>query len=334
MKALLYEGARQMRYQEVLAPVSDLDADEVKIKVEAACICGSDMHAWAGHDERRPAPLILGHEVAGIVLDGALAGKRVTVNPLVTCGTCSDCKAGRTNLCQARQILSMPPRQGAFGEYLVVAQRNLVEIPADFPVWKAAMCEPIACGVHAVRVGLEALRSSLDQSRALILGGGAIGLGMALVLRAKGCKQITIFEPNPIRGAYIEAQEGFCIAATPDDLYAQDGGWHLIMDAHGSTASRTMASQMVRPGGVIILTGLADSGGGLDTRRMTLQEITVIGTYTYSAEDFLETAEAMFQGAFGDLDWPERRSLAQGAQAFHDIEQGLVRAPKVILEPA
>jgi threonine dehydrogenase-like Zn-dependent dehydrogenase len=89
---------------------------ECLVRVEAVGICGSDMHAYLGHDERRPAPLILGHEAAGVVVDGPLQGKRVTVNPLATCGKCRACLSGRNNLCPNRQILSMVPRQGAFAE--------------------------------------------------------------------------------------------------------------------------------------------------------------------------------------------------------------------------
>ncbi|MCE8442500.1 alcohol dehydrogenase catalytic domain-containing protein, partial [Rhodovulum sulfidophilum] len=109
MKALIYTGPRLLELREL--PDPEPGPGEALIRVEAAGICGSDMHAWAGHDDRRPAPLILGHEAAGIVVSappgGPVAGSRVTVNPLVTCGHCRFCRAGRDNLCETRQILSM-----------------------------------------------------------------------------------------------------------------------------------------------------------------------------------------------------------------------------------
>ena len=74
------------------------------------------MHAYLGHDDRRPAPLILGHEAAGDVIEGPLKGTRVTINPLVTCQKCKECKSNRSNLCGKRQIISMQPREGAFAE--------------------------------------------------------------------------------------------------------------------------------------------------------------------------------------------------------------------------
>ena len=79
--------------------------------------------------------------------------------------------------------------------------------------------------------------------------------------------------------------------------------------------------------------GLGEDIGGLDIRRMTLQEITFIGTYTYTAADFRQTAQAIFDGRLGPLDWVEERALSDGAQAFRDIRSGAVAAPKIILRP-
>ena len=107
MKALVYTGVETLEYREVPQPVPG--AGEELIQVMASGICGSDMHAYLGHDDRRPAPLILGHEAAGFVMGGPDDGRRVTINPLVTCNNCPACISGRTNLCTKRQIISMPP---------------------------------------------------------------------------------------------------------------------------------------------------------------------------------------------------------------------------------
>ena len=143
MKALVYTGPETLDYRETPNPEPGRDA---LIRVAHVGICGSDMHAWAGHDERRPAPLILGHEVAGTVVDGPGAGARVAVNPLVTCGACEECGAGQDNLCATRQIISMPPRDGAFAEMLAMPHGNLIPIPDGAPTEKAALTEPLACG--------------------------------------------------------------------------------------------------------------------------------------------------------------------------------------------
>ena len=105
MKALVYTGPNSLAFRDEPDPVPG--NDEVVVRVEAVGICGSDMHAYHGHDSRRPAPLILGHEAAGRIATGPKAGRRVTVNPLVTCGACDVCQDGRSHLCASRQILSM-----------------------------------------------------------------------------------------------------------------------------------------------------------------------------------------------------------------------------------
>ena len=110
MKALVYTGVQEMTWRDEPEPI--VNRGEVEVIVDAVGICGSDMHAYHGHDERRPAPLILGHEASGRATSGRYKGKRVVFNPLVTCGTCDDCLGGRSNLCGKREIISMAPRQG------------------------------------------------------------------------------------------------------------------------------------------------------------------------------------------------------------------------------
>ena len=328
MKALVYTGPEGLDYRDAPDPQPGLDA---LIRVAHVGICGSDMHAYLGHDERRPAPLILGHEAAGEILVGPGQGSRVTVNPLVTCGECEDCRAGRENLCAKRQIISMPPREGAFAEMIAMPPGNLVTIPDGVPTEKAALAEPIACGWHAVRLAKRALNRPLDKARCLVLGGGAIGFGAALVLRAQGAGEITLAETNPARREIVAREDG--IRAVDPSAGETPTGVDLVIDGVGFEATRAAASAAVRPGGAILHIGLGSAAGGLDIRRMTLQEITFIGTYTYSAQDFRDTAAAIFDGSLGALDWPEIRPLAEGARAFADIKAGRAAAPKIILTP-
>jgi threonine dehydrogenase-like Zn-dependent dehydrogenase len=84
---------------------------------------------------------------------------------------------------------------------------------------------------------------------------------------------------------------------------------------------------------VIAHVGLGEDTGGLDIRRMTLQEITFIGTYTYTAQDFRDTAAAIFDGRLGALDWCRHRPLSEGAAAFAELRRGAVAEPKIILDP-
>lgn len=328
MKALVYTGVETLSYRDVPDPVPQ--AGEWLLRVDAVGICGSDMHAFLGHDERRPAPLILGHEVAATVVDGGPKGMRVTVNPLVTCGTCRACVSGRDNLCPDRQIISMQPREGGFAQMLAMPEGNLVAVPDHVSPEKAALAEPLACGWHGSRLGLQALGGP-HGVRALVIGGGAIGLGSALSLKAQGVEQVTLVEPNGQRRAFLNERCGQN-AVAPDDLRAAVQ-FDLVIDGVGYEATRAQASAVVRPGGVIIHIGLGSGTGGLDIRRITLQEISFIGTYTYTAQDFRDTAQAIFEGRLGSLDWMAQMPLGEGQSAFDALRAGTVAEPKIILKP-
>jgi threonine dehydrogenase-like Zn-dependent dehydrogenase len=324
MKALVYDGVETLNYRDMPDPVAGSDTH--LIKIEAVGICGSDMHAYLGHDARRPAPLILGHEAAGTIVGGAQNGRRVTVNPLVSCGTCAACKAGRENICPDRQIISMPPREGAFAQYVAMPDSNLVTVPDAIPMDKAALAEPLAVSWHTARLALEALHPSMER-RALVIGGGAIGLAAALALKAMGAHDVTIAEPNDARRAFLAETCGQATMANAS------GSFETVIDAVGYGATRASASACVMPGGVIAHVGLGDSAEGFDVRYATLQEVTFIGTYTYTMQDFRDTAQAIFDGKLGPLDWTEKRALSDGFQAFKDLRTGKVAAPKIILDP-
>lgn len=326
MKALTYTGTRTLEFGD--QPTPNIKTGEALVRVDSCGICGSDMHAWAGHDERRLAPLILGHEVAGVVEQGNLVGARVTVNPLASCGTCLHCTNGRANLCGRRTILSMPPRQGGFAQYIVTPEENMVVVPGDVALAKASLAEPLACGWHGVRLGLRALDTSLSRAPVLVIGGGAIGVGAALSLRAQGIYDIVLVEPNEGRRARIIETTDLNVVIDASG-YANSFG--LVIDGVGYASTRALAFSAVSAGGVIAHIGLGDREGGVDVRRATLQEITFIGTYTYTPDDFRATTHAIFDGRMGTLDWIEQQSLENGAAAFEQIANGRALSPKIVL---
>ncbi|HRK23528.1 MAG TPA: alcohol dehydrogenase catalytic domain-containing protein [Beijerinckiaceae bacterium] len=329
MKALVYTGPNSLAYRDEPDPVPQ--AGEVLVRIEAVGICGSDMHAYHGHDSRRPAPLILGHEAAGRIVGGARDGERVTINPLVVDPACPYAIEGRWHLSPTRQIISMPPRPGAFAEYVRVPAPNAVAVPATMPITHAALAEPVAVSWHAVRIGMQQLHQPLACCRVVVLGGGAIGLAAAIVARHFGAKDIRIAETNPLRTRLIETEEGFTVYAPGSAGAPADNTIDLVIDAVGANATRAAASAMVRPGGVIVHAGLLPGAEGLDIRKITLQEIIVTGTYCYTPVDFHQTIAALASGALGSLTWFAERPLADGAQAFRDIDAGVASAPKIVL---
>ncbi len=327
MKALVYTGPESMEYRD--EPDPEPKAGEALLRVDRVGICGSDMHGYLGHDDRRPPPLILGHEAAGVITGGPRDGERVAVNPLVPCGECRFCKAGAEHICPDRQLISIKPRQGAFAEQLVMPDENLFSIPDTMTFKEAALTEPLSVCWHAAKLGLR-LVDGLGTHTALVIGGGAIGLGTALCLKALGVDDVTIAEPNDARRAYLEDT---CGQKTVQSADALSGDVDLVADAVGYDVTRETATARVRPGGVVVHIGLGGGSAGLDIRRMTLQEVVVAGSYCYTKAEFRETIEAMAEGRLGALDWGEERALADGYGAFQDIRDGRVAAPKIILVP-
>ena len=333
MKALVYKGPHTIELDDV-ADASTLAPSDVIVRVAACGICGSDMHAYHGADERRPPPLILGHEASGTIAAGPAAGRRVTINPLISCGRCNDCYTGRANICAQRSILSLMPRPGALAEFVAVPIENTVEI-RDETAWQtAALAEPFAVSYHAVNLGQRALHRPLAAASVGVIGGGAIGLAAAQILRSRGARSVLLSEPSAPRRAMVARLD----AVTPYDPSndAERPGaasLDLVIDAYGGAGSRAEASRLVRPGGAIIHIGLASGEGGLDIRKLTLQEVTFIGTYTYTMAEFRETVAGLETGQFGAIPWTECRPLAEGKSAFADLDSGTLEPAKIILTP-
>lgn len=329
MRALVYVGPHDLVVQDEPDPLPV--GGEALVRVEAVGICGSDMHAYHGHDDRRPAPLILGHEAAGRALSGPLAGRRVAVNPLVVDPACPFALEGRPHLSPSRQIISMPPRAGAFAELVRIPNENLVPIPDNLDIARASLAEPLAVALHAARRGLALLFGSVGEARCVVLGGGAIGLACGLVLAMEAAGAVQVGESSAARRRTLE-RSGLA-AYDPAAGEPDAGSADLVIDAVGAVSTRAAASRLVRPGGVIVHAGLLPGLEGFDVRRITLQEITVTGTYCYTPHDFRRTVEAMVAGRLGALDWFEERPLADGARAFADIDAGTVAAAKIVLRP-
>jgi 2-desacetyl-2-hydroxyethyl bacteriochlorophyllide A dehydrogenase len=329
MKALVYTGPNALVFRDEPEPVPG--PDELLVRVEAVGICGSDMHAYHGHDARRPPPLILGHEAAGRIVGGSRDGERVTVNPLVVDPACPYAREGRWHLSPTRQIISMPPRPGAFAELLRIPERNLVAIPETMPIEQAALAEPVAVAWHAVRIGMERLHQPLAACRVVVLGGGAIGLACALVARRFGAATVAVGETNPLRRRTLAAEPGIEAYQPGESGQPAPDSADLVIDAVGAAATRAAACAMVRPGGVIVHVGLLPGSEGIDIRKITLQEITLCGVYCYTPADFINTVSALAKGELGALGWTQQRPLEEGAAAFRALDAGDTAAAKIVL---
>jgi 2-desacetyl-2-hydroxyethyl bacteriochlorophyllide A dehydrogenase len=333
MKALVYTQPNEVQLQERPRPA--LVAGEVVLRIEAVGICGSDMHAWHGHDPRRQPGLVLGHEFVGRVEESAApgfaVGTRFTGNPLITCDRCNYCVQGRNNLCSERTMLGMT-RPGAFAEFMSIPAASLIAMPQDLPARAAALTEPAATAWHAIHLTMRALTRPIHECRVLVIGGGAIGMLSALLLRHLGVHHVVLAELNALRRDAVAKHAG-CDTIDPRQSAPADNSFDVVIDAVGAKATRTQAFAAIQAGGVVMHVGLQDWASEIDMRKLTLAEISLLGTYTYTTADLRATVAALAQGALGDLAWVEERALADGPQAFVDLDQGRCAAAKVILIP-
>ena len=333
MYALVYTGTQELVYREEKNPKT-INGESI-VKVSASGICGSDMHAYHGKDNRRVPPLILGHEISGTIDKGKFAGKKVILNPLITCGECDYCSNGKEHLCNKRIILGMNKpieRQGGFAEYVSIPDKNIYELPKNLEMKEAPIAEPTAVALHAVELIEKELFKPIKKSRILVIGGGAIGLLVGLILsKIKNCKEIVISDPNEKRlsacSKYLDAE-----TVKPDNKSIGENCFDAVFDTVGMEITRQQAIKTVKPGGAIIHAGLTEPSGSFNFRKATLQEITFIGTYCYTKKDFEKTLNILSSKKIGSLEWIEYRKLKDGIEAFKQIHDGTCIAPKIILQ--
>ena len=220
MKALVYTDHETLIYRNE-NDATPKDGEEL-IKVNASGICGSDMHAYHGLDDRRIPPLILGHEISGI---NQKDNSSVVINPLITCMKCQDCQDGREHICSDRSLLGMTKpvaRAGGFAEFVTAPSENIFSVPLSANLQNLSLTEPTAVAFHAVKIAEQVSFKNIKEAKILIIGGGAIGLLVALVLKAKNAEKITIVDTNIKRLNVCKTASSYEVAL-PDDY---SNIWH------------------------------------------------------------------------------------------------------------
>jgi 2-desacetyl-2-hydroxyethyl bacteriochlorophyllide A dehydrogenase len=340
MDALVWLGPRDMVQR--AEPLPRLADGEVLVAVGAVGICGSELSGFLGHNSLRIPPLIMGHECAGRIVEtttGTLAtgqqarvGTRVTFNPLVVCGTCDRCRAGRTNLCRRRQLVGAH-RPGAFAQYVAVPARQCYALPDHLSLVAGSLAEPLACSIHAVAQAFVQPKQSL-----LVLGAGPIGLCAVAAARTQGVEQIIVSDVAPQRLA-VAQRWGARTVINPreQDIVAvlqehYPGGVDSVIDAVGATAVRQQAIQSVVPGGHVVLIGLHDEESMFPANYLVRQEIALIGSFAYTEADFAQAVELLVRGVVQpSADWLEERPLSDGPTAFAELVDGRAKAAKIVL---
>lgn len=316
-------------------PLPALPPNSVLVKVELTGLCGTDFAILHGAHPRAVAPLVLGHEILGIVADGSPdgppVGTRVTVEPLISCGRCGPCRSNSTHVCQNLRLYGIDA-PGSLAEYVALPASSLIAIDPAVPSVEAAMAEPLAVAVHAVH------RSGLRGGESvLIFGAGPIGILTALVARQAGAGLIVVVEPSKARRGIAEAlgfvtvAEGIEPRQAVNDL-TSGAGADIVFDsaAHPSVAGQL--ASVVRVLGTIVVVGVYKSPAEVDLQSITFKEITVVGVRVYTRADVEEAVSLIESGALGLGRLPvEVFPLEQVAEAF-ERAMAASRTLKVFVE--
>jgi L-idonate 5-dehydrogenase len=295
MRAVVIHAPKDLRIDTVAE--AELAANEVRVRIGAGGICGSDLHYYhhGGFGTVRvKQPMTLGHEISGTIaaLGSDVAhlriGQRVAVNPSRACGRCEYCHAGVHNQCLDMRFMGsamrFPHMQGGFAESLTIDQRQAVPIPDDLSLAEAAMAEPLAVSLHAARQA-----GSLFGKRVLITGCGPIGALTVLVAKNAGAAELVVTDiaTQPLEMAKrLGATLVVNAAKEPEALkpYAADKGqFDVLIEATGNETAIRSALELVRPGGTVVQLGL----GGDVTLPMNLivaKELNLKGTFRFDTE--------------------------------------------------
>jgi (R,R)-butanediol dehydrogenase / meso-butanediol dehydrogenase / diacetyl reductase len=285
--AYVAEGKIETREIEPREP----KAGEVRVRVAFVGLCGTDLHIFHGHmDKRVTRPLIFGHEMSGTVeavgtgVEGWALGDAVTVMPLKWDGTCAACHAGYQHICQHLTFIGIDS-PGALQELWTVPASTLVRLPAGLDLRTAALAEPTAVAVHDVR------RSGLQTGdKAVVLGGGPIGLLIACVAREAGA-HVMVVELDAGRRE-LATSLGFETADPEGDVAVAVAGWtggngaEVVFEVSGAAPPVALTTALAKVRGTIVVVAIHSAPREINLQQVFWKELTIVGARVYQRSDF------------------------------------------------
>jgi L-iditol 2-dehydrogenase len=337
MKAVYAEAPGVIGLRDI--PIPRVDPDGVLIRVEYTGICGSDLHAYRGTHAFRKPPVMLGHEVSGIVTElgnqvrDISLGDAVTVVPQLGCGHCDQCRKGKANLCGAKTLPGTPKWNGTFAEYFAAPAPTICAL-GDMPLHLGALAEPLAVAVHVLK------RIPEDHpDRLLILGSGTIGLMILIIAPAFGFGSIMVTDiKDQNLGHALRLGAKYAVNALKENVVSRvreafgRGGVENVIIAAGGPNILEQAIQAACPGGLIDYFAMITQDMTLNTYPIVFKELVVTGSLNYTREDF--TAAIAFlrekSGPLGSL-VTHMLPLSEAEKGFSILTDGKENAIKILL---
>jgi (R,R)-butanediol dehydrogenase/meso-butanediol dehydrogenase/diacetyl reductase len=336
MKAAFYNGNQTITVGEC-TPVPP-EAGQVQLKISHCGICGTDLHIYHGAmDKRVHLPQIMGHETSGTVaalgagVEGFTIGDPVAVMPLNPCNECPACQAGHSHICQNLKFLGIDT-PGAFQSYWTVPAHTLHRLPDNLSLIHGAMIEPLAVACHDVRLGeVEA------DDYVVVLGGGPIGILIALVARQVGAR-VLVSEINPFRLALASELGLDALNPLESDLpqyvneQSKGAGADVVFEVTASPAAAAVMTQLPRTRGRIMVVGIFSQPPQVDLFRFFWRELQLFGARVYEYQDFEKAIQLAAAGAIPlEKIITDVRPLEQLETGFKQMESG-GQVMKILLE--
>ncbi|HWT29498.1 MAG TPA: zinc-binding alcohol dehydrogenase family protein [Propylenella sp.] len=281
-------------------PLPERGREDVLIRIRRIGLCGTDYHIFEGLHPYLQYPRIMGHELSAEVVEAPEAsefrpGDPVIVIPYLSCGTCVACRKGKTNCCTTLACLGVHC-DGGMAERIVLPERNLIRAEG-LSLDEAAMVEFLAIGAHAVRrAGI------VPGDRALVVGAGPIGIGVALFAGIGGA-QVTLMDRAPAildLAASITGVSSKIIAdeAAMERTKAATAGelFDVVFDATGNAAAMEKSFDYVASGGAYVLVGVVKDRLSFSHPDFHRREITLLGSRNATRQDFDTVVAAMRAG--------------------------------------
>jgi 2-desacetyl-2-hydroxyethyl bacteriochlorophyllide A dehydrogenase len=334
--AAFYEGDKTIRIG-AAEPVEP-GFGEVQLNVSHCGICGTDLHIFHGAmDARVTMPLVMGHEMSATVhklgagVEDFALGDEVVVMPLAPCGSCPACDAGHSHICHNLDFLGIDT-PGAFQSNWTVPAYTLHRVPANLSLKHAALIEPLAVACHDVRLaGLKA------GDQVVVLGGGPIGMLVALVAKHKGA-EVVLSEINPFRVELARTLGLAAINPTETDLTrlvmeeTGGAGADIVFEVSGSQAGADIMTDLLRTRGLAVIVAIFAKKPRIDLFRFFWRELRLQGVRVYESQDFADALALAAADALPlDALITDIRPLSALQSGFEDMEQG-GRVMKILLE--
>jgi L-iditol 2-dehydrogenase len=338
MKAAFVVDKEKVEIREIDIP--KINSNEVLIKVKTVGVCGSDLHLFRGTHPTRKPPAILGHEVAGDIIEvgnqvrNLKVGDRVTVEPHKVCGECEFCKQGLANLCVAKINPGNPGWNGTFAEYFNAPAQVVHKISDKVSYETATLIEPLAVAVHAVgRITVK------PKDTLVILGSGTIGLLTLIAARESGYQNIICTDTQDFNLSMAKG-EGAKLVLNPlqDDVVAKvreftaGRGADAVLILANAKNIIDQASSIVRKRGEIGIVAMITEKIPVYPQNFVTNEITLFGSVTYETKDFLKAAKMVNNGLNLQNFVTQRLSLDDSQKALSILSDKKENVVKVIVE--